>query len=231
MAKMVSIASIIFTTTYIFLSGFGDAPRTNMKDPVFENLRQGAEYLEANIYDGKKIIHVKEISFFGDTKVSGIRSIDDDSVTQFDLSAIQSLEITAQNYTGERYRGLNQQWCSIKKTMLDGTVTENLLAPTNTIVCGIEKSTGDRKAWYLSNLNKIEISTSQLDSKKTYTDISKIIAHDNELEGVLEKKKFNNIIETEPIQVKSVGNAFEDIISSIFALIKAIFHFFKNLFW
>jgi hypothetical protein len=163
---MIARTMVIWAITAVFIAWppaipmGGSEPQSSLNEPSFSPLEEGDETYDACIKEGQKSTHVKQFSFFGHTTLGGIRTEADTSVTKLDLANIRSITVLEPSYSSKRYP--EKDFCLIRKVSKDGVVSDNLLMPRHVVICGIEKSTGDEKAWYLSKINEIVIERSPM---------------------------------------------------------------------
>ncbi len=134
--------------------GLGDqAQPLGLSAPKFVPLEIGEESLAFAVRDENTTTELTNVSFWGSTAVSGICREDNDSVTAIHLAYTQKIKIKQQEYKSVRYPG--KELCVVEKTNVDGTVTDGLLMPVKLVICGIEKTTKDEKAWFLGKIDQL----------------------------------------------------------------------------
>lgn len=153
-SRKIVFSSSIFLLATMWLVPMGEQVQPDtQKEPAFTPLEEGEDFFNGRIMDDQTITEVTQLSLYGYTKVGGIRRDDDDSVTTLNLANTKAIKIQQQVYTSKKYP--EKDFALIQKTALDGTVTDGLLLPRHVIICGIEKKTGDEKAWYLSKIDEL----------------------------------------------------------------------------
>ncbi len=134
--------------------GLGDqGAQLNLSAPKFIPLEIGEESLSFAIRDENTTTELVDASFLGNTAISGICREDNDSVTAIHLAYTQKIKVVQQEYKSTRYPG--KEFCLVEKTNVDGTVTDGLLMPAKLVMCGIEKTTKDTKAWFLGKIDQL----------------------------------------------------------------------------
>lgn len=258
--RNIILSCTVFLLTTVWLVPMGEQEQASVsKEPAFSPLEEEEDLFNGRIKDDQKITEVTQLSFFGHTKIGGIRRDDDDSVTTLNLANIKSIKIQQHMYTSKKYP--DKDFALVQKTALDGTVTDGLLLPRQVIVCGIEKKTGDEKAWYLSKIDELiiepgtvaepqapagsapaakllaqatmpEMPTTQgsATTETSETTTDQLIAKAKEKYKAMQIK----IVEKEPDVInkkKTVIQAVTDLFAAIIEVIKALFNFVKGLFW
>jgi hypothetical protein len=170
-SKLLVLSGIVLLGAWSWMIPMGEGEdKASLREPSFTPLEEGQEDIEGIIKDENTATHVKHLSFFGHTTVGGIRQETNDAVTKFDLAKIKSITVTQHTYQSKRYP--EKDFCLVDKISLEGAVSKDMLVPRHVVVCGIEKGTGDQKAWYLNKLNEVIIekvgdqSVSDQDKKK-----------------------------------------------------------------
>lgn len=154
--RKIMLSCAFFLLAHVSLIPMGEQQDASIsKDPEFTPLEAEEELFNGVIKDDKTVTEVIQLSFFGHTKVGGIRRDDDDSVTTLSLANIKSITIQESFAVSQKYP--EQEFARIQKVALDGTVTDGFLLPRHVIICGVEKKTGDEKAWYLNKINELII--------------------------------------------------------------------------
>lgn len=257
--RNIIVSSTVFLLATIWLFPMGEQQLANtQKEPAFTPLEEEEDLFNGRIMDDQTITDVIQLSFYGHTKVGGVRRDDDDSVTTLNLANIKSIKIRQQMYTSTKYP--DKDFALIQKTALDGTVTDGLLLPRHVIICGIEKKTGDEKAWYLSKIDELIVESgavaepepenpttnasapADMPTKNATqipaTNTPAMPATTTDAPIAREKKEYKDmlikVVEKEPEivnQKKSVTQAITDLLSAIIEVIKALFNFVKGLFW
>ncbi len=147
----------------------GGVSSADLEDLKFVPLQEGQGMFEAKILgeldvqgNPKIAYDVKEISFGGTTKLGGIKSEDDFSVTDLDIAKIKDISVVNAAFQSKRYKvnNVSEVFVLAKVTFDTGAILENVLIPKNVQVSAIEFNTGAGKAWKLSNLSKIEFKKS-----------------------------------------------------------------------
>ncbi len=152
------------------LMSMGDTTQTSvLKEPSYAELEEGEELYDGTVKDEGVVTELKQVSFFGHTKVGGVRQEPGDAVTRLDLGKIKSIKVLQEIATSKKYP--EKDFCEIAKTSLDGTTQEILLVPRHVVICGIDKTTGDEKAWYLNKIDELMVEKAKEPSLKT-TDIA-----------------------------------------------------------
>jgi len=137
--------------------GIGKETSTTL-GPTFTKLKKDEGSYLASIQEKKATTEVYDISFFGSTKVNGIKKEDDASTNVLDFSKIKELQIEDPSYKSKRYESLPESvFIQATVTFNDDTTIKNFLIPRNVIICGIETGTKVQKSWFLHNLDKISV--------------------------------------------------------------------------
>lgn len=134
--------------------------RNDSLEPAFAPLQEGQGSFRADIHDGGKKVSVKDISFFGVTSLGRIKSERDDSVSEFDLSEINQVDINNAHFDSKRFSDQVFTKITIQTRPLDnieGKSVSELLIPRNIVVCGKEYETGLKRAWFISKIDKIVV--------------------------------------------------------------------------
>lgn len=147
-------------------------------EPSFAPLQAGQGSFIGEIHDGSMAVEVEDLSFFGTTSLGHIKSEDNDSVCEFDLAEITQLEVIQPHFDSCRFS--DQVFTKVSITTLlskaqnpqdsgQTRTVNNLLVPRNIIVCGRERATGIKRAWFINKINKILVHhTGFKNSYKTY---------------------------------------------------------------
>jgi hypothetical protein len=149
-----SLATVVVLWPYATPMG-ESVQQGTLKEPSFTPLNEGKECYEACIKDEQTVTEVTQFSFSGHTKIGGIRKETDDSVTKLDLANIKTIKVLQHAYTSKRYP--EKDFCLIQKTSHEDAVSDGMLMPRYVVICGIEKRTGDEKAWYLSKIDEVTV--------------------------------------------------------------------------
>jgi hypothetical protein len=155
--NILGIVIFLVVTSWSTMIPMGESTtqQTVLKEPAYAQLEEGEELCEGRIIDEGTETEVTQLSFFGHTKVGGIRRENNDSVTTLDLTNIRSLKIKEQAYSSKRYP--TKDFALLQKTSHDGAVSDDLLVPRHIVICGIEKKTGDEKAWFLNTVDELVV--------------------------------------------------------------------------
>lgn len=133
--------------------------RSDSLEPTFAPLQEGQGSFNADIQDGSRVVQVKDLSFFGVTSLSHIKSEHDDSVSGFDLAELDELSVTEAHFSSQRFSDQVFTRVKIKTRPLgrkkEGKTVSGLLVPRNIVVCGKELETGLKRAWLISKIDKI----------------------------------------------------------------------------
>jgi len=148
-----------FTTIPVLYSA-GDAGEQGVQaskslDPSYAPLEEGAGKYRAKVYDAGSMVDLCEISFFGHTKVGGVRKESDDSMNMLDLKFIKEIIIKKPDYTSQRYA---DKTFSLADVVADtGVKIEDMLLPKHIIICGKENNTHIEKSWFLNKVSRVTI--------------------------------------------------------------------------
>lgn len=214
-------------------------------EPHFAPLEESEGNYNGTIYDEKTTTKVHELSFFGHTKVGGLRKESDDSFNQLKLSDIKEIQVVNPNYLSNRFK--DKDFALIKVITINGNEIPDLLAPRHIVICGIEQGTKIEKAWFLNAINKIVIiSTDQTtqeskknqEVKKEEPTIKKEIPEDKEevkkkaqkiekdakeiIKNVKDIKAANLTLLPEERLPRTLWEAFIDILDAIINFFKFI---------
>jgi hypothetical protein len=218
-----------------------DKPGGSLMEPQFAPLQEGQGSYYACIYDDGSISKIKDISFYGQTNIGGIRRESDDSVNRLELSTVK--EIVVKQPAFESMRFSDREYMLVSVEYATGTIVEDLLFPKHVIICGVEEDTGMKRSWFLHKLEKIVIdckrmpqqAVHQLDRPQreispTLTSMRHRTADDRALEQDVMEKKVNvqanvPVPEEETPKDKTMFEAFLGIIDAVIDFFKAIFHF------
>lgn len=147
----------------------GGVASADLDDLKVVPLHEGQGMFEAKIFgeldaqgNPKITYDVKEISFGGDTRLGGIKSEDDFSVTELDIAKIKDIQVMNSAFQSKRYtvNNISEVFVLAKVTFDTGATLENVLIPKIVQVSGVEINTNAGKAWKLSTLSKIEFKKS-----------------------------------------------------------------------
>ena len=152
--------TLLITITILFVNmGSGVDQQGNITpEPIFIELDEDATSYIATIQDDKKNTKVKDLSFGGKTKISGIRREEDNAVIEIDLENIKTLTIVKKSYYSEKFTG--REFVLVNCTSVEGRPINKLLFPRNISLSGLSISPGIkgiRFAWYLKDIEKISI--------------------------------------------------------------------------
>ncbi len=160
MKKIVEIVCLV-AVAFFALNMDSQSKRSDSLEPVFAPLQEGQGSFRADIYDGSKSVYVKDLSFFGVTSLGRIKSERDDSVSEFDLSELNQVEIDNPHFDSKRFSDQIFTKITIQTRPLGnakkGSTVSDLLVPRNIIVCGKEYETGLKRAWFVSKIDKIVV--------------------------------------------------------------------------
>ena len=233
MIKTNAYLSIILLLIGMRCHAMGESKEA-LKEPAFAALNEGDDDIEAVIIDDGKKTELREVSFFGNTAVGGVRRDDDDSMTKLDLTKIKSLKVITPLYQSKRYP--EKDFALVRKVAVDGIVTENLLVPRNIIVCGIEKKTGDEESWFLYKIDELQVVSFDAHSSENYNygtvvkDMT-ITSTDNVQLKIAQKKHIRNDLVVERVgSRKEIGQALREFLNAIIELVRAMFHTITNFF-
>ena len=168
--RLVTIALLLVAVNMDTQSG----KRSVDLEPSFAPLQAGQGSFMAVVHDGSMAVEVEDLSFFGHTSLGHVKSEDNDSVCEFDLAEITTLEVIQPHFDSSKFS--DQVFTKISITTLSQAAeksndapktrtVENLLVPRNIIVCGKERSTGIKRAWFISKINKIVVQHADIDKK------------------------------------------------------------------
>ena len=132
--------------------------------PKFVPLAIGQEALSGRVKDERTLTELEQISLFGSTEVGGVLSEKNDAVTTINLAQVRRLAVHGQAFVSLRYP--DKQLCLVDRELHDGSQTRDLLFPEKIVLCGIQKHTNDRKAWFLSKIDYLELDGPCLRSEK-----------------------------------------------------------------
>jgi hypothetical protein len=147
----------------------GGVSSADLEDLKYVTLQEGQGIFEAKVFceadaqgNVKSIYDVKEVSFGGNTKLGGVKSEDDFSVTDLDIANVKEIQIVNARFESKRYKIENvpEVFVLAKITFDNGAVLENILIPKKVQISAVEVNTGAGKAWKFANLSKIEFKKS-----------------------------------------------------------------------
>lgn len=147
--------SILMMLVVVFCinMGEGGSQFSTSDEPTFIQLEERQGSFLAEVQDELSRTVVRDISFFGHTSIGGVRKESDDSFNRLDLRNIREVEILKSSFESKRYS--DKEFVLVKVVMANGAILKDLLAPKNAVICGIERSSGAEKAWWLRKVNKI----------------------------------------------------------------------------
>lgn len=210
------------------------------REPQFAPLQEGQGSYYACIYDDGSISKIKDISFYGQTNIGGIRRESDDSVNKLELSTVKQIVVKQPAFESMRFSDREYMLVSVEYST--GTIIEDLLFPKHVIICGVEEDTGMKRSWFLHKLEKIVIDCKRMPQRAVQQldlperEISQPIAStrhrtadDRALEQDVMEKKVTvqpNLpsSEEEKPKEKTLFEAFLGIVDAIIDFLKAIFH-------
>ena len=182
------------------------------EEPHFAPLEEGAGSISGMIYDDKTITTVKDLSFFGNTKVGGLRKESDDSFNQLELPGVKEIQIITPNHQSTRYK--DKDFALIKVKMINGKEIPDLLAPRHIVICGIEQGTKIEKAWFLNMINKIVI-TSYGEAKEVKEMTKEVTTEPAKKDESKAKKEFSEDKDEVKKKAQKIEQEAKDIIKNV----------------
>jgi hypothetical protein len=230
--------------SYLQAMGEQDGAKGTLKEPVYAELEEGEPIFDGRILDEGTVTDVTQLSFYGNTSVGGIRREDNDSVTKIDLEHTQSLKVTQQAFASKRYP--QNDFAEVSKATNDGMVVKGLLVPRHIVICGIEKKSGDKKAWFLGTIDELIVTKSggpenggEVEKKKENSEVKTEGPESSEDEKktvASTKEVYKNeelkIVEKQSVMEQgSIVKSINDLIVAIVNVFKAIWRTIKGVFW
>ena len=153
MKKLIKFLFICFFATLFINMGTGER-NSSAYEPTFTSLENDEPNIRGIIESGVLKISVEKLSFSGVTKLPKLRSpnVNDKSLSTIELAKIKEIKIEDSNYEFE-----NEEWILAKITTIYDNKAIKLLIPRRVILCGIDKEMKIKKAWFLKDIDKIEI--------------------------------------------------------------------------
>ena len=139
----------------LFINMTGGGGKQVALEPEFIKLKEGEGVYSGTIYDEKSVVDVNEISFTGHTSIGGIRKEGDDSVNVLDFAILKELRILNPNYISKRFS--DKEFVQVEVEFLRDQNYEEFLVPRHVVICALNANTGQKKAWFLSKIQKITI--------------------------------------------------------------------------
>ncbi len=212
----------------------GAAPG-RMTIPSYTALHEAEEVYAAKVIDEATVTELTEVSFYGSNTLGGIRREDNDSITTIDLSTTRELIIVDKKFISQRHKDgeKGKEFGLARKIASDGSITEGLLIPLRVVLCGVEKGTLDKKAWFLNMINSVVIHHNQQNTPLPVT-------HQQSLAVTPEQTASQNglvtpvvfAVENKPSALpepKPVVQAAKDVWHSILELIKSAARWFRRM--
>ncbi len=191
--------------------GEGGKYGSRLLEPSFAKLEEGQGSISGVVFDENTRSHVRDLSFYGQTSVGGVRRESDDSVNKLDMVNLAELRVVNASYQSSRFS--DKEVILVEVKTKKGTMIKDLLIPKHVVICGVEEKTLLEKAWFINKINKIVLVPQKvLDLRKEpiKQDIKK------QMMPVKEEKK-------------SVWNSLLGIVDSFIDFIRSIFNFFFSL--
>lgn len=202
-------------------------------EPQFVSLQEGQGCYYACIYDDGSVSKVKDLSFYGQTGIGGVRRESDDSVNKLELSTVKQIMVKVPAFESLRFR--DREYMLVAVEYSTGAVINDLLFPKHVIVCGVEEETGMKRAWFLHKLEKIVMDCKRA-PRQEKSSVSQSRRHRSTETQALERDvmqattqqqaqgSFHVVpaVEEEKLQDKTLIQAFLSVIDSIIDFFKAI---------
>ncbi|MBM3886895.1 hypothetical protein FJ364_03095 [Candidatus Dependentiae bacterium] len=145
---------VLFLLVMSFTCNMGDKNKsTSTNDPGFARLAEGEGSFRAIVYDENHEYTLKDVSFFGNTSVGGVRRESDDSLTRLELSKIKELKIIQPHFDSKRFG--DKDFVLAEITSRTGAVIADLLVPKKLVICGLDEKSGLEKSWFLHKINRL----------------------------------------------------------------------------
>ena len=183
----------------------GGVSSSDLDDLKFVPLQEGQGIFEAKIFGGmdapqgnpRVSYDVKEVSFGGSTKLGGIKSEDDYSVTDLDIAKIKEIQIVNSDFQSKRYtiNNVSEVFVLARVTFDTGATLENVLIPKKVQVSAVEINTGAGKAWKLSNLSKIEFKKS-MEAQNAVNEVNHAFKKSAEKTAEVKKTPGHKVVKT-----------------------------------
>ena len=182
----------------------GSVSSADLEDLKFVPLQEGQGIFEAKIFgeldaqgNPKITYDVKEISFGGSTKLGGIKSEDDFSVTDLDIAKIKDIRVINSAFQSKRYtiNNVSEVFVLARVTFDTGATLENVLIPKKVQVSAVEINTGAGKAWKLSNLSSIEFKKSMA-AQNAVSEVNNAFKKSAEKTAAVKKTPGHKVVKT-----------------------------------
>lgn len=245
--QVVGVLGVLIGFNWQLGIALGDQqPGQDPEIPKFVPLVIGQEALSGRVKDERTLTELEQISLFGSTEVGGVLSEKNDAVTTINLAQVRRLTVHGQAFVSLRYP--DKQLCLVDRELHDGSQTLDLLFPEKIVLCGIQKHTNDRKAWFLSKIDYLELdgparvhepvvpaakhhaptSVPTPVHQAVPAPVPQPVAATTEVfqeKRVVVMEKHNGALEK-----KSVFQALNDVFMSLLGLVKALFEKVRGLF-
>ncbi len=166
---------LCLTSLYGMGNGTQNGARVSVSpdDPVFIELDEGEDSFEGEVKDNNKTTKIKDISFAGVTKLAGVRTEHDDSVSTLSLSSISSFTVLDPKYENEKLSSKNPsqviRYIKVRVKSWPSNQEGEYLLPYKIMLCGQEVGTDIQKAWWFKDISHLTINhtkTASMHSRK-----------------------------------------------------------------
>lgn len=177
--------------------GTGEKKGSDACEPSYSPLEEGQERFVGVVQTEDAQTSLKDLSFTGTTKLTGLRKEKDKSYNDIDLCVVTKIEVKDSDYRSAEHSNAPGDPLYIKADVtFNSGVTEEYLLPHRLEVSGVETKTGVEKTWRLRSIKELSI-----EEKKEIH----IEHHDEKSQEVLEEAVEGGIVSRVVGSVKRAG--------------------------
>lgn len=154
------IGLVLLALASLVLLGMGPGEKkvTGSLEPSYSPLEEGQERFEGVVQTEEAQTSLKDLSFTGTTKLTGLRKEKDKSYNDIDLFVVSKIVVKEPDYRSVEHSNAPGDPLFIKAAVtFNSGVTEEYLLPHKLEVSGIEAATGVEKTWRLRSIKELQI--------------------------------------------------------------------------
>lgn len=155
-----TIGLILLALASFVLLGMGPGEKKGNEslEPSYSPLEEGQERFLGVVQTEDAQTSLKDLSFTGTTKLTGLRKEKDKSYNDIDLFVVSKIVVKEPDYRSTEHSNAPGDPLFIKAAVtFNSGVTEEYLLPHKLEVSGIEANTGVEKTWRLRSIKELQI--------------------------------------------------------------------------